>query len=105
MPTVRALPAEPAGHAVGSGVAGASPCQPRLFVIPLSLVTGAFVNGVMIDVAAYSIVGVSLTVLMGYTGQISLGHWGLVGVGAFATANLVTRCRPSATPSPCRERP
>ena len=29
-----------------------------------------------------------LTVLMGYTGQISLGHWALVGVGAFAVANL-----------------
>ena len=62
-----------------------------LFVIPLSLATGAFVNGVMIEVAAYSIVGVSLVVLMGYAGQVSLGQWGLVGVGAFATANLVTR--------------
>jgi len=35
-----------------------------------------------------AIVGVSLTILMGYAGQISLGHWALVGVGAFAAADL-----------------
>jgi branched-chain amino acid transport system permease protein len=28
---------------------------------------------------------------MGYTGQISLGHWGLAGVGAFSLANFYTR--------------
>jgi branched-chain amino acid transport system permease protein len=39
----------------------------------------------------YAIVGVSLTVLMGYTGQISLGHWAFAGVGTFATANLFAR--------------
>jgi branched-chain amino acid transport system permease protein len=31
---------------------------------------------------------VSLTVLIGYAGQISLGHFALVGVGAFAFGNL-----------------
>ena len=37
-----------------------------------------------------------LTVLMGYTGQISLGHWGLAGVGAFAFAGFYTFQRQSA---------
>ncbi|HUS62627.1 MAG TPA: hypothetical protein VMY34_10555, partial [Acidimicrobiales bacterium] len=61
------------------------------FAIALSLVTGPSTNGVLIDVIVFSIVGVSLTILLGWSGQISLGHWGLVGVGAFAMANLHTR--------------
>jgi branched-chain amino acid transport system permease protein len=49
------------------------------------------VNGVLIDIVVFAMVAVSLTVLMGFTGQISLGHWALVGVGSFATANLFDR--------------
>ncbi|HVE93466.1 MAG TPA: ABC transporter permease [Acidimicrobiales bacterium] len=90
VPTVRGLPARLRGTLSDRGVRAIS-MSAALFVIPLSLATGAFVNGVLIDIAAYSIVGVSLVVLMGFAGQVSLGHWGLVGVGAFATANLVTR--------------
>ena len=54
----------------------------------VSLVTGSATNGTLTLVVIGAMVGVSLTVLMGYTGQISLGHWSLVGVGAFAAANL-----------------
>ena len=43
-----------------------------------------------VDVAAeaaiYAIVGLSLNILIGYTGQLSLGHQGFFGVGAFAAA-------------------
>ena len=53
-----------------------------------SVATGPFTNGVLIDVIVFAIVGVSLTLLIGYAGQISLGHWALVGVGAFAAGNL-----------------
>jgi ABC-type branched-subunit amino acid transport system permease subunit len=37
---------------------------------------------------AYAIVGVSLTVVTGWAGQVSLGHFALVGVGAFTVARL-----------------
>jgi ABC-type branched-subunit amino acid transport system permease subunit len=58
------------------------------FALLVSLVTGSATNGTLTLVVIGAMVGVSLTVLMGYTGQISLGHWSLVGVGAFAAANL-----------------
>ena len=34
----------------------------------------------------FAIVGVSLTTLLGWAGQVSLGHFGLVGLGAFLAA-------------------
>ena len=36
----------------------------------------------------FAIAGLSLNVLAGYTGQLSLGHWALVGVGAFTAAKV-----------------
>lgn len=38
----------------------------------------------------YAIVALSLNVLLGYVGQISLGHQAFVGVGAFVSAYMVT---------------
>lgn len=38
----------------------------------------------------YAMVGLSLNILIGYTGQLSLGHQGFVGVGAFAAAYSAT---------------
>jgi branched-chain amino acid transport system permease protein len=47
-----------------------------------------------VDVASlaviYAIAGLSLNVLLGYAGQISLGHQAFVGLGAFASAYVVT---------------
>lgn len=47
-----------------------------------------------IDVASlaaiYAIGGLSLNVLLGYAGQISLGHQAFVGLGAFTSAYIVT---------------
>jgi branched-chain amino acid transport system permease protein len=40
--------------------------------------------------AIYAIIGLSLNVLLGYTGQISLGHQAFVGIGAFTSAYMVT---------------
>jgi branched-chain amino acid transport system permease protein len=90
IPTLRALPrrlqGSPAVKALRVvGVMFAA------FAVGISMVTGSRTNGTLVVVVVYAIVGVSLTVLMGYTGQISLGHWGLVGVGAFTMANLYTR--------------
>jgi ABC-type branched-subunit amino acid transport system ATPase component/ABC-type branched-subunit amino acid transport system permease subunit len=40
--------------------------------------------------AIYALVAVSLVVLTGWVGQISLGHAGLVGVGAYVTGHVVS---------------
>lgn len=40
--------------------------------------------------AIYGIIGLSLNILLGYTGQISLGQQAFVGIGAFTSAYIVT---------------
>ena len=42
------------------------------------------------EAVIFAIIGLSLNVLIGYTGQISLGHQAFVGIGAFASAYVVT---------------
>lgn len=39
----------------------------------------------------YAMVGISLVMLTGWSGNVSLGQWGLVGVGAMFAGSLVTR--------------
>jgi branched-chain amino acid transport system permease protein len=41
--------------------------------------------------AIYALMGLSLNVVVGYTGQLSLGHQGFLGLGALVTANLVAQ--------------
>ena len=41
--------------------------------------------------AIYAIMGLSLNIVVGYTGQLSLGHQGFMGIGALVTANVVTQ--------------
>ena len=90
VPTLRELPARLRNTAAARGVQALA-VVPVLFVVLISLVTGSHTNDVLTLTAVFAMVGVSLTVLMGYTGQISLGHWGLAGVGAFSMANLYTK--------------
>jgi branched-chain amino acid transport system permease protein len=40
---------------------------------------------------AAAVAAMSLNLLLGYAGQISLGHAGLLGVGAFTAGNLISR--------------
>ena len=40
--------------------------------------------------AIYAIIGLSLNVILGYLGQVSLGHHGFVGIGSFTAAYFVT---------------
>ena len=42
------------------------------------------------DWIVFALVGISLNILIGYTGQLSLGHQGFVGAGAFAAAYSLT---------------
>jgi ABC-type branched-subunit amino acid transport system ATPase component/ABC-type branched-subunit amino acid transport system permease subunit len=39
-------------------------------------------------IIVYAMVGVAVTLVMGWAGQVSLGHFALVGIGAFLTARL-----------------
>ena len=44
--------------------------------------------GVMTDVGLYTIIVIGLNLLMGYAGQISLGHAGFFGIGAYCSGLL-----------------
>ena len=52
------------------------------------------------EAAALAVAALSLNVLMGYAGQVSLGHFALLGVGAFASSRLTapTASDPVALP-------
>jgi branched-chain amino acid transport system permease protein len=41
--------------------------------------------------AIYAMMGLSLNIVVGYTGQLSLGHQGFLGLGALVTANIVAQ--------------
>ena len=68
--------------AVVAGLAG------LVLVFPLTR-SGIEVN-VYTEAVIYAIVGLSLNVLLGYAGQISLGHQAFVGIGAFTAAYITT---------------
>lgn len=58
----------------------------------LPLVAGnAFYLDVAIHIAFNAMVVIGLNLLLGYTGQISLGHAGFFGIGAYASAILTTQ--------------
>jgi branched-chain amino acid transport system permease protein len=59
-----------------------------VLVFPLSR-SGIEVN-IYTEAVIYAIVGLSLNVLLGYAGQISLGHQAFVGIGAFTSAYMTT---------------
>ena len=40
-------------------------------------------------IVVQALLGISLTMLIGWAGQVSLGHFAVVGVGAYLTSRLV----------------
>jgi len=58
--------------------------------LPL-LLPNAYYMDVAIRIAINAMVVIALNLLMGYTGQVSLGHAGFFGMGAYASALLTTR--------------
>lgn len=60
-----------------------------LVIVPLRVSPGT--NNTLSIMAIWSIIAVSLVVLTGWSGQISLGQFAFVGVGAMVTGNLVMR--------------
>jgi branched-chain amino acid transport system permease protein len=80
---------------VGVRVVAALPIAALVLFLPT-------VSGTFADNASYAaifvIVGLSMNVLTGYTGQISLGHQAFVGLGALTTANLIHTGTTAADP-------
>lgn len=70
----------------------------RLGILVAMLLTLIWTVGAVSDVwasrislaAIYAIIGLSLNIVMGYVGQVSLGHHAFVGLAAFASAFMVT---------------
>ena len=60
-----------------------------LALLPLAL-PNPFYYDVAIRIAINACVAIGLNLLIGYTGQISLGHAGFFGIGAYASAILTT---------------
>jgi len=74
------------------------PARPR--VVPLALILTALLSlplvvsatylNVVSRAAIYGIVAISLNVLVGYAGQVSLGHAAFLGLGAFSSGYALT---------------
>jgi branched-chain amino acid transport system permease protein len=61
-----------------------------LFVI-IPLISSAYILYVINITGIYAIAAIGLNLLIGYTGQISLGHGAFFGVGAYSAAILSTK--------------
>ncbi len=60
-------------------------------VLPFIFPDNYFVTVVGVSAGLHAILAVSLNLLMGYAGQISLGHAAFFGIGAYTSAILTTR--------------
>ncbi|HVE98659.1 MAG TPA: branched-chain amino acid ABC transporter permease [Mycobacteriales bacterium] len=60
------------------------------YVVLVLLTANADRAGKAADAVIYAMVGLSLNIIIGYTGQLSLGHQGFFGAGAFAAAYSLT---------------
>jgi len=63
-------------------------CYPGNVASPFEV--PAFDANRMSEAVIFAIIGLSLNVLIGYAGQVSLGHQAFVGIGAFTSAYVVT---------------
>lgn len=63
-------------------------CYPGNIASPFEV--PAFDANRMSEAVIFAIIGLSLNVLIGYAGQVSLGHQAFVGIGAFTSAYVVT---------------
>ncbi len=60
-------------------------------VLPIVFPDNYFVTVVAVSAGLHAILAVSLNLLMGYAGQISLGHAAFFGMGAYASAILTAK--------------
>src|SRR5712671_261587 len=77
----------------------------QVFWYGLLLAAPFLVSGYVLSqlhfICIYSIVGLGLMLLVGYTGQISLGHAAFLAVGAYTEALLQARGVPFLVSLPC----
>ena len=74
----------------GWAARGAVALVPAFLVLIVPLMRPSFEVNIYTRAVAFAIIGLSLNVLIGYTGQISLGHQAFVGIGAFTSAYMVS---------------
>ena len=55
-----------------------------IVAVLLPLFVGGYLTSILLLIAIWAIVAVSLNLLYGYTGQLSLGHSAFLGIGAYA---------------------
>ncbi len=81
--------APPAAPSLGryAGLLGVGLLVAFLAVFP-HVVTSSYYIHLLIVIAIYAILILGLDIVVGYTGQVSLGHAGLFGVGAYSAAVL-----------------
>lgn len=58
-----------------------------------------YIINILILVAVYGVLGLSLNLVVGYTGLLSLAHAGFYGIGAYTTAIAMTRYNMEFFPS------
>jgi len=63
---------------------------PMAFAVGYASFADGYVLYIIATVGFYTMVGVGLNVLLGLTGQVSLGHVGFYAIGAYAVAILTT---------------
>src|SRR3954447_4642186 len=61
-----------------------------IMIVPLSMDNAYFMR-IAQQIAFYTIAAFGLNILVGYQGQVSLGHGGLFAIGAYTSALLATR--------------
>jgi branched-chain amino acid transport system permease protein len=59
-------------------------------VVVVPAMREGFEVNIFTQAVVFAIIGLSLNVLLGYVGQISLGHQAFVGIGAFTSAYMVS---------------
>ena len=67
---------------IGLGVVG------TLFALAFPFIIGAAESGLAVELVVFAMVGVSLVILTGWSGQISLGQFAISGVGALVGGGL-----------------
>jgi branched-chain amino acid transport system permease protein len=67
--------------------------------ILLPLFVGEYLTSILLLIAIWSIVAISLNLIYGYTGQLSLGHSAFLGIGAYALGLIALKLHLGFWPS------
>ena len=63
---------------------------------------GAMLEGQLIPICAYIVMALALNLVVGVSGELSLGHAGFMSIGAFAGSALALALQSTVTLSPLR---